>query len=371
MKYIDVLKESLQEADVTKTSDILGPMVEPILGYDGDGDLVTHKNASDILKKYYFENDSDGIVTLDDNTKTVTDGEPDQSKIDKVKKTVEDIIKSDDETNQPTEKTLKEMVSNLEDILIGDEDSLSESDSVVINVENLLAEDSSVINQLESLLEEELDAGSNGTKENDDKSVEDETNEASKDVIIDKDTKVKREADESESSDEENDEADEKETTEDGEEKTPLDVDENLKEMDIIESMLQNESVETADFILNDIETILGEQNELVSYESPMTSAIEDENDIDTNNPMHGKVTTESLEDSILEWLIMEIEDKADSNDEVVTESNLEEGEIAIEEDILSEALSIFDNDEEISSDMPDELNDFKVSKIDSSKIRV
>jgi len=380
-KYIDVLKESLSEADVTKTSDILGPMVEPILGYDGDGDLVTHKNASDILKKYYFENDSEGLVTLDDKTKTVTDGEQDQNKIDKVKKSVEDIINSDDETDKPTEKTLKEMVTNLEDILLGDDGleskELYESDNPIANdIEGLLSEDVDVANKLENLLEEELDAGANGTKDE-----EEVDNEAGKDVIIDKDTKVKREADETDKADESDEVEDEEDDGDDEEEKTPLDVDKNIKEMDIIEQIISQDSLTNTELMLNNIENILDEQNEIVSYDSVAgdnSKDIEQDNDIDTGNPMHGKTVSESLEDSVLEWLIMEMESDT-VTDEMLEESTDNSEKFSsddLENEILKEAFSIFESDSEnadINSDEVDDVlgDDFKVSKINSDDIRV
>jgi len=350
MKYIDVLKESIQEADVTKTADVLGPMVEPILGYDGDGDLKTHKNASEILKKYYFENDSDGLVTIDD-AETTTKGEKDQSDIDKVKKNVEDIINSDDETDSPTDKTLKEMVSNLEDIL---DETLTESevqDDVLKNIENHLLEDENVISALESLLEQELDSGANNTSEEENDNDDDDANVASDDVVIDKDTKVKVESEDKSDSDDNNDADKGEKNDNDGDDDDKsekndndgenLDVDSNLKEMSEIESLLKQESMDSPEFILNNIESILDEQ--IAPYES--IAGVNQDNDIDTNNPMHKDVTTESVEDSVLEWLIMEIEDKES------------EGELTESDENIDDSFNLDDFD--------------KIEKIDSSKIRV
>ncbi len=52
--YQEMLKENLSEFDTTKTVDVKGPMLDPILGYEGDGELPTYKDASSVLERYYF-----------------------------------------------------------------------------------------------------------------------------------------------------------------------------------------------------------------------------------------------------------------------------------------------------------------------------
>ena len=55
--YQEILKENisqLSEFDTTKTVDIKGPMLDPILGYEGDGELPTYKDAASVLERYYF-----------------------------------------------------------------------------------------------------------------------------------------------------------------------------------------------------------------------------------------------------------------------------------------------------------------------------
>jgi len=47
-------KENLSEFDTTKTVDVKGPMLDPILGYAGDGELPTYKDAASVLERYYF-----------------------------------------------------------------------------------------------------------------------------------------------------------------------------------------------------------------------------------------------------------------------------------------------------------------------------
>ena len=52
--YQELLKENLSEFDTTKTIDVKGPMLDPILGYEGDGELPTYKDAASVLERYYF-----------------------------------------------------------------------------------------------------------------------------------------------------------------------------------------------------------------------------------------------------------------------------------------------------------------------------
>ena len=371
--YISVLKESLMEADTTKTSDILGPMVEPILGYDGNGELKTHKSAADILKKYYFEgegNEGESVVEVNDPD-TVTSGEKDQKEIDGVKKRVEDIITSTTQTDQPTEKTLKEMVVDLEEILFEESDDIDED--IASNLESLLEdedkmedvdsllEDDEKIKNIESLLEDEENIDTDSLFEADDiattagekRDQEEEVDDASKDVIIDKSTKTKLEsilmAEDEEVTDE-----DEKE--DEDEDENPLDVDKELKESDDVEvsftdklSAMLNEDITDNEYLIDNIESIISEQTSVSGDITGIDSPFSDDddniaNDIDEENPMHTKVTTEGIEDSVLEWLIMEIEDTDMIEDENISESD----ELLLDDD-----------------------DDFKVSEIKSNKIRV
>ena len=54
VSYQKLLKEAIAEYDTTKTVDVKGPMLDPILSYAGGGELPTHKDAASILERYYF-----------------------------------------------------------------------------------------------------------------------------------------------------------------------------------------------------------------------------------------------------------------------------------------------------------------------------
>lgn len=65
--YMNLLKEAISEFDTSKTQSIKGPMLDPILSWEGDGELPTYKDAGSILERYYFnENNDDEIETLDE-----------------------------------------------------------------------------------------------------------------------------------------------------------------------------------------------------------------------------------------------------------------------------------------------------------------
>jgi len=65
--YMNLLKEAISEFDTSKTQSIKGPMLDPILSWEGDGELPTYKDAGSILERYYFnENNDEEIETLDE-----------------------------------------------------------------------------------------------------------------------------------------------------------------------------------------------------------------------------------------------------------------------------------------------------------------
>ena len=65
--YMSLLKEAIAEFDTSDTVEVKGPMLDPILSWDGDGELPVYKDAASILERYYFNEDSDqDIQTLDE-----------------------------------------------------------------------------------------------------------------------------------------------------------------------------------------------------------------------------------------------------------------------------------------------------------------
>lgn len=66
--YMSLLKEAIAEFDTSDNVDVKGPMLDPILSWDGDGELPVYKDAASILERYYFdENKEQSIKTLDES----------------------------------------------------------------------------------------------------------------------------------------------------------------------------------------------------------------------------------------------------------------------------------------------------------------
>jgi len=66
VSYKNLLKQAISEFDTSKTVQVKGPMLDPILSWDGDGELPVYKDAASILERYYFNEDEGDQVTVDD-----------------------------------------------------------------------------------------------------------------------------------------------------------------------------------------------------------------------------------------------------------------------------------------------------------------
>jgi hypothetical protein len=65
--YMSLLKEAISEFDTSDNVDVKGPMLDPILSWDGDGEVPTYKDAAGILERYYFNEDKEkSIDTLEE-----------------------------------------------------------------------------------------------------------------------------------------------------------------------------------------------------------------------------------------------------------------------------------------------------------------
>jgi len=172
-QYMDLLKESLSEFDTTKTTDVKGPMLDPILGYQGQGEIETHKDAASVLERFYFKQDErlqtldeiEDISTADeDNTddydkdgKVKSEVSTLKSEIEKeLKEAVEDLSTADEDNTEEYDKDGKVVGDGTKVI----EDELKEAESFVENIENdviekLIAEMEDLDMDSESLFEGE------------------------------------------------------------------------------------------------------------------------------------------------------------------------------------------------------------------------
>jgi len=162
VSYQNLLKEAISEFDTSKTVDVKGPMLDPILKWDGDGELPIFKDAASILERYYFNETQDEGVEVSEmeynedgtekqgkemdhaeGTGTEQAGTSPESSIDGSKKEIakdlakeqEEITKDEDE-DEDKEEEIKEQDEAEED---EDEEEVEESLENAV-IEKLIAE---------------------------------------------------------------------------------------------------------------------------------------------------------------------------------------------------------------------------------------
>jgi hypothetical protein len=154
--YMSLLKEAIAEFDTSDNVEVKGPMLDPILSWDGDGELPIYKDAASILERYYFnENAEESVKTLDES-----DYENDKG--DSKGKSMEDAegagteqagtSKSDTIAGGKAEKE-KEIAKEAEEVDVDADDADDEEEEVEesTDVEN------AIIEKLIAEMEEDLD----------------------------------------------------------------------------------------------------------------------------------------------------------------------------------------------------------------------
>ena len=135
--YINLLKESISEFDTSKQVDIKGPMLDPILGYDGGGELPTHKDAASVLERYYFNQDRDKgvVVEHEDNVMDEFPGDKDGSSTDadvaSQKKDIETAVQEQDEApdeSSEQKKEIEDAIKEQDELNAEDDDDLKDLD---------------------------------------------------------------------------------------------------------------------------------------------------------------------------------------------------------------------------------------------------
>jgi len=65
--YMSLLKEAISEFDTSDNLEVKGPMLDPIISWDGGGEIPTYKDAASILERYYFDEEQDhGVNVMDE-----------------------------------------------------------------------------------------------------------------------------------------------------------------------------------------------------------------------------------------------------------------------------------------------------------------
>lgn len=151
VSYMSLLKEAMSDfTQIQKTVDVKGPMIDPIIGYDGSGEIQTSKDAASILERYYFNEAEDkGVEIVDDtedDTETVEEGketkeeEADEEEIEEGKKE-SDAEEEEEEDEVETSVEEGKEVKDEEEKEDKKEEELDESE-IIENaiIEKLIAE---------------------------------------------------------------------------------------------------------------------------------------------------------------------------------------------------------------------------------------
>ena len=158
VSYQNLLKEAISEFDTSKTVDVKGPMLDPILKWDGDGELPIFKDAASILERYYFNETQDEGVEVSEmeynedgteketkemdhaeGTGTEQAGTSPESSIDGSKKEIaKDLAKEQEEIKKDEDEEEKEEEIKEQDEAEKDEDENEEE--VEESLENAVIE---------------------------------------------------------------------------------------------------------------------------------------------------------------------------------------------------------------------------------------
>ncbi len=151
VNYMELLKESVADRghDTTKSVDVKGPFLDPILGYDGGGELPTYKDASSILERYYFNQDADKGVAVAEDAAIPQVGDDKGA----LKDVPEDVDKSKADAKKATELKEEEEKDGkaLPEEETEEDDAIAESKLLEDDVEN------AVIERLIAEMEEDVD----------------------------------------------------------------------------------------------------------------------------------------------------------------------------------------------------------------------
>jgi hypothetical protein len=147
--YMNLLKEAISEFDTSDNLEVKGPMLDPIISWDGGGEIPTYKDAASILERYYFNEDKDdGIQTL---------GEEDAATM-AAKRTGEPLSKNDENDKGDAAGKGMEHTKGTGTEQAGTSDSSSILGSKEEKEEDIAKEDVEIaLDDLETALEEDVD----------------------------------------------------------------------------------------------------------------------------------------------------------------------------------------------------------------------
>jgi len=173
--YMSLLKEAIAEFDTSDNVEVKGPMLDPILSWDGNGELPVYKDAASILERYYFDEGKDAkIRTLDEADYENDNGNPASGP--SMKNAEGDGTEQAGTSDAGTVKggmdeKEKEIAKEAEEVEDGETDDEDEDDDKEMAEESLTMENA-IIEKLISEMEDE------DTDDDDDDDDDDDINES-------------------------------------------------------------------------------------------------------------------------------------------------------------------------------------------------
>lgn len=187
VSYKNLLKQAISEYDTSKTVQVKGPMLDPILSWDGDGEIPVYKDAASILERYYFNESQEDPILVDDlqemeynqdgtEKKTSSEKHGEGPGTEQAGTSDASNIKGDLKNQE------KDIAKEMEDVLSsasGDSELTSEEDSLLDNIELFFSEQDEEMEDKEKEEEEEdLDVDKKmGEKEGEEAAEKDEEKE--------------------------------------------------------------------------------------------------------------------------------------------------------------------------------------------------
>ena len=141
VSYKNLLKQAISEYDTSKTVQVKGPMLDPILAWDVDGEIPIYKDAASILERYYFNEDQEDpiMVTDVDDTESLHESEYNQDG-------TEAKTSSEKHGEGPgTQQAGTSKASNIKGDLKSQEEDIAKEDVDLADSDDVFAEDSDAL----------------------------------------------------------------------------------------------------------------------------------------------------------------------------------------------------------------------------------
>jgi hypothetical protein len=181
--YMNLLKEAISEFDTSDNLEVKGPMLDPILSWDGDGEIPTQKDAAGILERYYFnEKEDKPVETLDEADYENDKGNPASGESMKNAKGTgtEQAGTSDSDTVLGGKEEKKKDIAKEAEDMTDDAEEVEESEDLTEDLEM----ENAIIEKLISEMEDDDDDEDEDDKDDEDEDDKDDEEEMSEAEVM-------------------------------------------------------------------------------------------------------------------------------------------------------------------------------------------